>query len=155
MKIIVEDHQRKKQWDFVSTCSTVLALLMIGCVLWTKATRLILYHNWLFCLSFKLDPFLLRWIRSYLSNRSQYMSIDGVDSHILPVVSGVPRGSVLGPLLFVLYINDVAAAVSTESEVNVCWRHNPIKSSTDYSHLQNDINSISTTGKCKQILVRP
>ena len=85
----------------------------------------------------KLDPFLLRWIRSYLSNRSKYVSIDGVDSHILPVVSGVPQGSVLSPLL---YINDVAAAVSTENEVNMfaddIALYRIIQSSTDYSRLQ-------------------
>ena len=68
-----------------------------------------------------------------MSNRSQYVSIDDVDSHIL---SGIPQGSVLSLLLF---INDVAAAVSTESEVNMfaddIVLYRIIQSSTDYSHL--------------------
>ena len=49
-------------------------------------------------------------IQNYLENRKQFVSLDGIESQFKTVQIGVPRGSVLGPLLFLIYINDLLAA---------------------------------------------
>ena len=88
----------------------------------------------------KLDHYGIRgcinqWFKSYLSDRKQYVSIDGFNSKEAIIEHGVPQGSVLGPLLFLLYINDL---------------HTSIKNSCTY-HFADDTNLLGIGKSIKKI----
>ena len=55
---------------------------------------------------------LLAWFKSYLHNRFLYVSVKGTDSELLLIKHGVPEGSILGSLLFLLYINNLHNAIT-------------------------------------------
>ena len=84
-----------------------------------------------------IDPFIVRWIWSYLSCRSQFVVLDSAESSLLPVVSGVLQGSVLGPMLFLVCVDQAANSVSN-SEIKTYADgidlHDSIQKQSDYNN---------------------
>lgn len=107
---------------------------------------------------------LLRWIASYLNNRSQLVALCGYKSKQLPISSGIAQGSHLGPLLFAIFINNIPVVITYSKSLlyaDDLKVYKEIKRPEDCHQLQTDINSLANwceannmtlnTSKCFQI----
>ena len=83
----------------------------------------------------------LSWFRSYLSNRKQFCRVNGVDSDVGEIEVGVPQGSCLGPLLFLIYINDLPQTVQGSSVTMYADDTSLCHQSHDLTQLNEAINS--------------
>ena len=87
-----------------------------------------------------------QWIRAFLTNRSMRVVVDGETSDPAPVRSGVPQGTVLGPLLFLVYINDMPNVISEGTFIRLfaddCLVYRRIHSLQDQLTLQEDLNNL-------------
>jgi hypothetical protein len=166
------DHMKKngffsnKQYGFIKGRSTVLQLLYaveswmetmekgnsVDCIYadFRKAFDKVPHRRLMEKVrSYGIEEGICDWLESFLSNRKQQVIINGQRSEEEDVISGVPQGSVLGPLLFIIFINDlpelVKAALFLFADDSKIWKE--IEGQHDKVSLQEDLNAMEQWSK--------
>ena len=98
------------------------------------------------------DP-LLSWIKAFLSQRKQRVVVDGVNSSWASVMSGIPQGSVLGPTLFVMFVNDLpdTTASKTQLYADDAKIYAPVLNPASSQVLQQDLSNIQKWSRTWQL----
>ena len=108
---------------------------------------------------YNIDGSLLRFFVNYLKDRYQRVVINNEQSSTLRVNSGVPQGSILGPTIFILFLNDITAGLSPGTNITMyaddtkIWRR--IESPEDHIILQTDIDQLLNWAEANQMIFHP
>ena len=149
-----------QQFGFLKNRSTVQQLLILFDIIintdyqsdviyfdFRKAFDSVPHNELLFKLkSLGISGTLWLWFKSYLFNRHQCVKINNKYSYLLPVLSGIPQGSILGPLLFLVYVNDIPDYITNSllylfADDTKCLK--TISDPADSIKLQDDIDSLN------------
>ena len=107
---------------------------------------------------------MLKWVENFLCNRTQKVVVSGEESLSVSVTSGAPQGTVLGPLFFLIYINDLPNSVSSSISLfaDDSYVYRRIRNTLDYKQLQKDLDNLvkwekewsmeSNPSKCKMLM---
>ena len=95
----------------------------------------------------ELNSQIVKWVHNYLADRKQRVVVNGVSSLPMSVVSGFLQGSILGPLLFLIYIDNIATVNISDGSKIVLYAddirlYRPICIPEDLEHLQNDVDRL-------------
>ena len=100
------------------------------------------------------------WFRDYLSNRIQYVQFENKNSSLLNILCGVPQGSILGPLLYLIYVHDINQSCngnisSFADDTTMFLSHSDIKTLHLEANQQlNHVYEWFCANKCKYIIIK-
>ena len=101
----------------------------------------------------------LQWVSAWLTKRQQRVCVDGESSRNNPVRSGVPQGTDLGPLCFLIYINDMGNSISRKTTLRLfaddSLLYRSIKTIDDRKQLQEDLTTLTKWAETWQMTFHP
>ena len=165
------------QWGFLPGRSTTSALLSVTndwhkcldsgyeiCSIFLdlqKAFDSVPHRNLLLVLEqLAVHPILIKWICSYLTSRVQRVVVNGAISREVHAISGVPQGSVVGPLLFLIYINSASGLLFSPRTYITLYAddilmYKEIRKADDFSQLQSDLDTLFEWAVSKCLTFNP
>ena len=110
--------------------------------------------------SLNLNRFLIQWIADYLTSRTQQVVVEGETSSMENVLSGVPQGSVLGPLLFLIYVDGIGSIQLTTGSLRAMFAddlllYKSIADQSDFLAVQEDIAEVEKWSTANHLTLNP